>query len=258
VSVAWLCLFARTFHATVDPASWAALFLTAWVIYLADRLADSCSLPDEGPRSLRHQFCLDHRRPWIGALTVIAVVDAVVIWSSLGSEIFLTGAVVGILALIHLVLNYSLGGAWPPLPLKEFAVGSLFAAGTLVPLFPVLRAGTFSVALSAAAFACLCTLNCISIAFWERKLDEAQRKVSLATRFSDLDRHVRKISIALALSAAVAAIIHGEATAIFGCVSASSLLLALLDSSRGRITRDQRTALADLALLTPLLALLVL
>ena len=46
VSVAWLWLFARTFHATVDPVNCAALFLTAWLIYLADRLADSCSLPD--------------------------------------------------------------------------------------------------------------------------------------------------------------------------------------------------------------------
>jgi hypothetical protein len=256
VSVAWLWLFARTFHATIDPVSCAALFLTAWMIYLADRLADSCSLPDQGPRSLRHQFCLDHRHLWIGALTVIAVVDAVVIWSSLGSEIFLAGAVIGALALIHLLLNHSLGGAWPPLPLKEFAVGSLFAAGTLVPLFPALRPGGFPMALSALAFASLCTLNCISIAYWERELDEAQRKVSFATRFSDLDRQMRKISLALASISAVAAIIYREAAAIFGCVSASSLLLELLDSSRGRITRDQRTALADLILLTPLLALL--
>ena len=76
VSVAWLWLFARTFHASVDPVNCAALFLTAWLIYLADRLADSYSLQDGGPRSLRHEFCLNHRQIWIGALAVIAATDA--------------------------------------------------------------------------------------------------------------------------------------------------------------------------------------
>ena len=182
VAVAWLWLFARTFHTTVDPAGCAALFLTAWLIYLADRLADSWTLPGAGLRSLRQEFCLRHRSVWIAVLTVIAIADAVLIWN-LGPATFLAGAIVGTLALIHLVLNYSLGGAWPPLPLKEAAVGSLFAAGTLVPLFPSLSPITGSLIFSGIAFGLVCTLNCISIAFWERELDEAQQKVSFATRF---------------------------------------------------------------------------
>ncbi len=257
VSVAWLWLFARTFHATVDPANCGALFLTAWLIYLADRLADSYALQDGGPRSLRHEFCLNHRQVWIGALAAIATADAYLIWRSIGAETFLAGAVIGTLALIYLLLNHSLGGAWPPLPLKELAIGFLFAAGTLVALFPVFPPITGSLVFSGIAFAWLCTLNCISIAFWERQLDEMQRKVSFATRFPGLDRHFGKLSIALALASGVAAIIYREAGPIFGCVSGSSLLLSLLDSFRGKIGRDQRTALADLVLLTPLLALFV-
>ena len=256
MSVAWLWLFARTFHTPVDPVNCAALFLTAWLIYLADRLADSYSLQDGGPRSLRHEFCLNHRQIWIGALAVIATTDAYLIWRSIGAETFLAGAVIGTLALIYLVLNHSLGGAWPPLPLKELAIGFLFAAGTLVALFPVPPI-TGSLVFSGIAFAWLCTLNCISIAFWERELDETQRKVSFATRYPGLDRHLGKLSIALALGSGVAAIIYREAAPILGCVSVSSLLLALLDSFRGKIGRDQRTALADLVLLTPLLALFV-
>src|SRR5450432_2947799 len=38
VSVVWLCLFARTFHSSVESVNCVALFLTAWLIYLADRL----------------------------------------------------------------------------------------------------------------------------------------------------------------------------------------------------------------------------
>ena len=257
VSVAWLWLFARTFHAPVDPVTSTALFLTAWVIYLADRLADSRTLPAGAPRSLRHEFCLKHRRLWLGALTVIAAADAVLIWNRIGSSTFAAGAVVGTLALIHLVLNYSLGGAWPPLPLKEIAVGSLFAAGTLVALVPVPAPITDSLIFSVIAYGSLCTLNCISIAFWERELDETQRKVSFATRFSGFGRHLVKLSIALALGNGVAAIVHREAAPIFECVGVSSFLLALLDSSRGRIGRDERTALADLVLLTPLVPLFV-
>ena len=115
-------------------------------------------------------------------MTVIAITDAALIWN-LSPATLLPGAIVGTLALIHLVLNYSLGGAWPPLPLKEVAVGSLFAAGTLVPLFPPSSPIPGSLIFSAIAFGLVCALNCISIAFWERELDEAQQKVSFATRF---------------------------------------------------------------------------
>jgi len=257
VSVAWLWLFARTFHVTVAPANCAALFLTVWLIYLVDRLADSYSLPNEGPRSLRHEFCLNHRQIWIGALAVIAAADACLIGRSIGGETLVAGAVIGALALIYLVLNHSLGWAWPPLPLKEPAIGFLFAAGTLVALFPVFPSITGALVFSGIAFAWLCTLNCITIAFWERDLDEAQQKVSLATVYPGLDRHLGKLLLALTLGLGVAAIIFREAAPIFGCVSVSSLLLALLDSFRGRIGRDQRTALADLVLLTPLLALFI-
>jgi hypothetical protein len=257
VSLAWLWLFARTFHATVDSVNYAALFLTAWLIYLADRLADSRSLPDDAPRSLRHEFCLRHQRSWVGAFVVIAVVDAVILWNGISAEIAAAGGVVGALALIHLLLNHSLGGAWPPLPLKEVTVGSLFASGTLVALFPVLRPITDALAVSAIAFAGLCTLNCISIAFWERELDEAQAKVSFATRFPGLRRHLARLAFVLALTSALTATAYRAAAPLFGCISLSSLLLAVLDFSREKIDRDQRTALADLVLITPLLALLV-
>jgi hypothetical protein len=254
--VAWLWLFARIFHISVDPVNCAALFLTAWLIYLADRLADSYSLPYGGPRSLRHEFCLNHRQVWIGALVVVALVDAYLIWRNLHTETFLAGAVIGTLALIYLMLNHSLGGAWRPLPLKELAIGFLFAAGTLVALFPV-RPITGSLVISGIAFAWLCTLNCISIAFWERELDEKQRKVSFATRYPDLHQHLGKLAIACALGSGFATIIWREVAPILGCVGVSALLLALLDSLPGRIGRDQRVALADLVLLTPSLALLV-
>jgi hypothetical protein len=254
--VAWLYLFARTFHDSVEPVNRAVLFLTAWVIYLADRLADSCSLPESGPRSLRHAFCFDHRHVWAGALSVIAIADVYLVRRSVGGATLVAGGVVGVLALMHLVLNHRLGGSWPPLPLKELVVGFLFAAGTLVALLPGFPPLTGSLVFAGIAFICLCTLNCISIAFWERELDEKQGKVSFATRYPGLARHLRTWSIVLALGSGVAAIVSGQAAPVLGCVSASAFLLAFLDFSRRKISRDQRTALADLVLFTPLLPLI--
>ena len=183
VSIAWLGLFARVFQVSLGPVNCLALFLTAWLIYLADRLADSRALPNDVARSLRHQFCLGHQRSWIGALLVIGLADTFLIWQGLKPDVAVAGAVVGAFAVIHLVLNYSRRGAWPPLPLKEVTVGLLFVAGTLVALCPGPHPITGSLVVSGLAFAGLCTLNCISIAFWERELDEMQRKVSFATRF---------------------------------------------------------------------------
>jgi hypothetical protein len=257
VSVAWLWLFASTLHATVSPVNSVVLFLTAWLIYLADRLADSYSLANGGPRSLRHEFCLKHRRIWIIALVVIAATDAYLVWRSINAEVFFAGTVVGILALIHLVLNYSLAGAWPPLPLKEIAIGFLFAAGTLVALLPVFPPMTGPLVFSGITFAGLCTLNCIGIACWERELDEVQGKVSIATRYPGVARHFGKLAIALVLGSGVGATVFREVIPVLGSVSLSALLLMLLELFRDRIGRDQRTALADLVLLTPLLALLV-
>jgi hypothetical protein len=257
VSVTWLWLFARTFHHSLPLGSWIALFLTAWSIYLADRLADTRSLPEDALRSLRHQFCLRHRQIWIGALIVIAMVDLLIIWNFLEVAIFMAGSLVGALALAHLLLNYSLGGAWPPLPLKEVAVGSLFAAGTLVPLFPLFRPVTNIIVLAAVIFAALCTLNCLCIAFWERELDEIQGKVSFATQFPTFNRYLERFLFAFAFAAGATAVVINEVAPVLASASVSSFLLAILSYSGERFSRNQRTALADLVLLTPLLALTV-
>ena len=226
------------------------------MIYLADRLADALALPGQVASSLRGKFCLRHRRLWTWTLVAIAAADAGLIWRTTDARTFFIGALVGTVAVIYLVLNYSLGRLWIFLPVKEVAIGFLFAAGTLVGLLPSFPAVDFEFVFAALAFAFLCTLNCISIAAWERDLDVAQGKISIATRYVFVRRHLGKIAIALALASLIAPLIQHNAASIFGCVSASALLLALLDFVGEAIGRDQRTALADLVLLTPLVVLI--
>jgi hypothetical protein len=255
VAVAWLWLFARTFHVSLHIGNVIALFLTAWLIYLGDRFADAISLKPGLPRSLRQDFCLRHRESWITTVALVAGFDAYVIWRTTAWETFLVGVAVGVLALVYLVANHPLGLIWRSLPAKELAIGTLFAVGTTVALLPQLPT-TPAFAISVIAFAALCSLNCISIAEWERELDRAQHKISIATRHPRLARHVGKICVALALAAFALAILFPSDALVFVCLAASALLLASLNRSSVD-SDDSRAALADLVLLTPLIVLIV-
>ena len=249
VAIAWLWLFARTFHVPLQIGNCVALFLTAWLIYLADRFADAASLKPDVPRSLRQDFCLRHREIWITTVALVAGFDAYVIWRTTALETFLVGVLVGSLAVIYLVLNHPLGVIWRSLPAKELAIGILFAAGTLVALSPRLPAFNLGFALAAAVFAALCSLNCISIASWERDLDRAQRKVSVATRHPSMARQAGSVCVVLALIAFAMTTAFRPAAPLFACVGVSALLLAWL--GKCSLASDQRTALADLVLLVP-------
>src|SRR4051812_47736039 len=136
VALAWLWLFARTFHVRLQIGNAVALFLTAWLIYLADRFADASNLKPNSPRSLRQGFCLRHREFWIATLALVAGFDAYVIWRTTAFQTLVVGAIVGLLAVVYLVVNHPLGLIWHSLPAKEVAIGTLFAAGTVVALVP--------------------------------------------------------------------------------------------------------------------------
>ena len=224
-----------------------ALFLTAWLIYLADRFADCTSLRPDLPRSLRQEFCLRHREIWIATILLVGGFDAYV-------ETFLIGAVVGGLALIYLVINHPLGLIWRSLPAKELAIGILFSAGTLVALLPALDAATIGFAMAAIFFAALCALNCISIAHWEYGLDRAQGKVSIATRHPRIARSSGLIALVLGVASFVMATIFRSAAPLLACIGASAFLLAWLNARL--VDVDRRTALADLVLLTPIVPLI--
>lgn len=256
VALAWLCLFARSFRVPLHIGNAIALFLTAWLIYLADRFADSSSLKPNAPRSLRQDFCLRHRTIWLASVALIAGLDAYVIWRTTAMQTFLVGAVVGILAVIYLVVNHPLGLIWRSLPAKELAIGILFAAGTIVALLPRISLTT-GYALAGVFFAALCSLNCISIARWECGLDCAQGKVSIATRHPRAVRYAGAICVSLAIVVFGLAIVFPYAAPIFVCIGVSTLLLMWLNVSPRSLKTNERTALADLVLLTPVVALVL-
>ncbi len=255
VAIAWQWLFARSFGAHLHWTLRALLFLTAWLIYLGDRFADTMRLPVDAPRSERHRFCQNHVAAWWIAIVIIFVVDTSLALRTLDLQMLLLGGTLATVCVLYLFLNHLLGGRWRPIPMKEKAVGVLFAAGTTLAVVGELPGLTISFAFAVALFAILCTLNCLCIASWERELDAAQGKTSLLTRWPSVCRFLRPVGIFLAVASLVLALVWRFAAPLWICVAGSAVLLIWLESAT-TVSRDNRTALADLVLLTPLLALL--
>ena len=253
VAVCWLWLFATSFDALVSAAAMAALFLTAWLIYLGDRLGDCASVDVRRATSFRQRFCVSHRRRWLQAIVAVALIDAAVVATQLGSAVLIAGAAVALLAIAYLLTNQLRPGAWRVLPVKEIAIGVLFAAGTIVPIALHLPSAA---ALPWLLFAALCTMNCICIAVWERWLDDAQQRISIATAFPRVSGFVLPALLVLAVASLAVARMILAAQTICVCLSVSAGLLALTHVFRRRIQSDVRTALADLVLLTPAALLL--
>jgi hypothetical protein len=256
VAVIWQWLFARNFNVSLSIPTRAGLFLTAWLIYLADRFADGWTLRAEDPRSMRQQFCHRHRRLWIAAITVIALVDLWIILRQLDRATVLLGTLLGAISIAYLAVNHWLGKIWRLFPVKEICIGSLFAAGTAMAVF--LQTGwSFPFVVSFCAFAALCSLNCISIAIWERDLDCAQHRSTIATRWPGIGSRLKLGSIALALFTCVIGLMTKAPAPVFFCIGASATFLGVLDLMGKMVSRDERVALADLALLTPLFLMLL-
>ncbi len=252
VAVSWLWLFASSIGVQPAAGGTAALFLSAWFIYLADRLSDCLSLASDAPTSLRQRFCLEHRNAWLVLLIAVAVVDVGVIATSLDLRHVAIGAIVGGCASFYLIINQIRPSWWRILPLKEFCIGFLFAMGVLVPLAGDVRLSIFS---AWFPFACLCFMNCVSIAFWERPLDAAQRRVSIATAFPAVGQLLLPALAVIGLTSFALASFRSFGGA-YVCAATSAILLAALHLLRDKIQADVRTALADLVLLTPLVSLI--
>lgn len=248
VAVAWQALFAAAFAIPLSSASRGVLFLTTWAIYLFERGADAASLRPGMPRSARQRFAARHVRAGLLLFVAVVALDFLLILR-LAPRLLLIGGGVGAVCVAYLAVNRKADRAWQSLPIKELSIGLLFAIGTVAALVPTRGAGF---APSVALFGLLCAGNCAFVAAWERELDVRQGKSSLATRWPRLEAALPRLTIALALLAALSRL-FAVPMALGLPLSVAALLLVLLHAIRRSLPADERTALADLALLVPLL-----
>lgn len=155
VAVVWLWAFAEGFGVAVEPAGYAVLFLTVWLIYAGDRLIDVFRDDDAAEATTRHHFTKAHFLPFaaLAALAGFATVAMAFCW--LPAEVLHAGMAVAFGVGVYFG-SFVLAGRHPG---KEFACGVLFAAGVAAPLLPALR---FEPAFlgAAAVFGFFCALNC--------------------------------------------------------------------------------------------------
>lgn len=189
---------------------------------------------------------------WWIAIVVIFVVDAGLALRTLDLQMLFLGGTLAVICAAYLFLNHLFGGRWRPIPMKEKAVGVLFAAGTTLAVVGQLPGLTISFAFAVVLFAMLCTLNCLCIASWERELDAAQGKTSLLTGWPAVARALKPFGLFIVVVSLVLMLAWWFAAPLWICLAASALLLIWLQSASW-LRRDNRTALADLVLLTPLL-----
>jgi hypothetical protein len=258
VALLWQWQLARAARITLGWPQAFILGISVWLAYVADRWIEGWRLVPAQIRTQRHAFYQRWRWP-IAAVWVLALAaDLTVSFQRLSAREFEAG-----LVLLAPVLAYLLSHqlvhrhhAWRA-P-KEVCVAALFGGGVGVFLVSHPDAALPALAGPLALFALLCFANCALISAWEREVDETHGQTSFSLQFqrgADFSRRLPWILAGLAI--ALSLFTHGAARTAALCGLASSLSLGVFDRMEPRLGRQSARVLADVALFTPLVPLLL-
>lgn len=256
VAVVWTLGFA--WAAGVRLPEWVLLLvaLVVWPVYVADRLLDARSdlaRAELGRLRERHLFHWRHRRWLVPLAAMAAAIAGAILLGWVPAVVRARDSLLGAAALAYFTRVHapeSPGGRWQRVSrwrgmlTKELLVGLLFTAGCVLPAWSRAQAAGGLLATPAVVFALLAWLNCTLIDGWESGTTTKRRFIGLALGLA-----------AVALAVAVLAASQPRIALLLGAASLAALLLAALDSWRSRLAPVTLRALADLVLLTPLLAM---
>jgi hypothetical protein len=261
VAVVWTLAFA--WAAGIRLPLWIPILLAlaAWAAYIGDRLLDARFALRRGDlNSLRerHRFHHRHRRLLIPIAVLATCAAALIVFTFMPAPARERNSLLACAALAYFTTVHSDSlqsgtdrrsfiGAW--LFKKELLVGVLFTAACALPTLSRVwtshRAAPFPLLASTVVFALLAWLNCHAIDRWE----DARRKRSGIAAPACL------LALAACTLTALVASSQPSLAILIATAASSSLLLALLDQLRPRLTPLALRALADLVLLTPLVLL---
>lgn len=226
----WQILFARCFHARVEPLPSVLLVLAVWLIYAADRTIDAWTGSSARPR---HEFYRRHWRALLPLWILVLAAGSALAWTRLTPELLYSGLALGCAVLLYFALLHL--GVFQKT--KEGAVAVLFGLGATLSAWPNVRTAVDIEAI--LLFSCLCWINCIAIEHWE-SAGESKWPIAAAAG-------------CVALAAVL--LLFSSRPVLGGAVAASALCFVLLDRARRRFSRDALRVLADVALLSPLFLL---
>jgi hypothetical protein len=251
ITVAWQWLFARTAGYALHPAEAGALFLAVWIVYAGDRVLDGFRLSVGPTTAARHRFGQRHARALMVGIGLAGVVGAWLALTHLPLGVLAAGAGLGALVVGYFFWNQLAGTRFGRGWLKEVVVSLVFAGGAA--LVPLVNAFSWAVLGEAVGFAVVCFANCLLIARLERERDVARGETSIALRFGEGARPSLLVAGGLAL-VMLAVLVMAGFTATGVSLLASAALIAAAPWVERRLGADGTCAWADLALLTPLVA----
>jgi hypothetical protein len=238
------------------PQAW-VLASSVWMAYAADRWIEGLRLAPHQVRTARHAFAQRHRRAILVVWIAVLSCDLAVAFRLLSVRELVAGGSLLLPPVLAYLLSHQLVHRHHPWRVpKEIVVAVLLAAG--VALFPLAHAGPVHRHLwpTLVLFGLLCFSNCALISRWELEVDRSHGQTSLAIGAGEAAwiRAVPWLLVVVSLGFGVSE--AGPARVAAACAASSAFLLGLVDLAHGAIGTQRSRVLADVALLTPLVAML--
>lgn len=255
VAVAWLYVFAKTWRLGYHQwEAYACLGLVVWAIYAIDRLLD-VSIVSSVPHArfeARHAFHARHRRLFRSAVAIALLTALVLLITCIPVAIYTYLLVGGVLVAGFFGLSLLTERESGEVPYaKNIMAGSTFAFGTAMTAHLYRQEyGIYEMVGSAEflSFAVLCILNISAIDLWEHS------SAARDTETRAFDEVALTMPLLLLGGAALLLALRDEqqgARPFFYAILTGAALLYILNRNRDRFSMDALRALADGALLVP-------
>ena len=251
VAVSWQWLFAKSFGIEFPPVFHLILGLSAWCIYLADRLYDVFTGKNPENGTDRMKFTFRNFRYLVATLVIAASVNLFLIIQHVPTHLILSGLATASLLAIYYAFRFKCASRIKAIIPREILCGMLFSLGCAITPHAFGAGHPQAFWLAVASFGIVCSAACILISVWERDEDLASNDSSIATEHSRVGRHM---SLALPLLAllCIPAALSGN-WKIYASVAASAIALLLMLGLQEKLSKQLLRVLADAILLTPLI-----
>jgi len=256
VAVCWQWIFAELLGISLPWMVYLILALSAWSIYLGDRLVDvarSRALPFN---TNRHRFTARHCKALIFLLTAVAGTNLILISIYLPVNLIVTGCFTSGLIAIYYLIRLTKIRKYVSLIPRELLCGMLFSMGCAIG--PHAYAPNHSMQLAyllvVVLFGLLCSASCVLISIWEKDSDHASKDPSVVSSQKEIVPHIAKALVALAAIAAVLSIFVFVKALL--AIALAAVFLNFTLRFQDRLSLLTRRVLADAVLLTPLIFVL--
>lgn len=258
VALLWQWLLERVHGGTLLWHHRLVLGASVWLAYAADRWIEGWRLAPAQVRTQRHHFYQRARWPLACLWLLVLGADLGTAFTQLSRRELEAGFFLLAPVLAYL-LSHQLAHRHHPWRVpKEICVAVLLAGG--VALFPALQPTEHQHAFVAALllFTLLCFANCALISAWESEVDKTHGQTSLALQFRRAANLSRRLPwIIVGLATLFGCLSGNRVLSTAACTVASGLLLIAIDYLERKTSWQLARVLADVALMTPLLPLLV-